>query len=74
MAQRERHEHERGQREPHGEQRERIRHLDRQRPDDVAGAPEEDEDRQEEAVGHEMHGARRAARDQSHLCVIDTDP
>ena len=51
-AQRQRHGHQRGKGEAHREQRERVGLADGERAHDVARAPQDDEEREDEAVGH----------------------
>ena len=65
VAQRERDREQRGEQEARGEQRQRVRDVDRDGPDDVAGAPEDDEGRKQRAIGHSSsvpvagHGTNR---------------
>jgi hypothetical protein len=66
VTQRERHRHQGGEGEAQREQRQRIGLADGERADDVARAPQDDEEGEDEAIGHAcMLGASRAATNRS---------
>ena len=66
VTQRQRHGHQRGKGEAHREQRERVGVADGERADDVARAPQDDEEREDEAIGHaSMLAAPGAATNRS---------
>jgi hypothetical protein len=70
-ADRERDGDERREGEARREQRQRIRHADGDRPDDVAGAPEEDEDGEQASIGHSSTVLRRGGRNNPTSSRID---
>jgi len=74
VPERERDGDERGEGEPGGEQRKRVGPLDRQRADDIAGAPEQDEDRQEETIGHAVSLLVRRRVNNPSRGQTDADP
>jgi hypothetical protein len=51
----------RGEHEARRQQWQRVGDLDGQHADDVAGAPEQDEHRQDDAIGHDVTVPPRAA-------------